>query len=268
MTFEVLQKIARTWDGGGETFDRMLRDHAIPFISCSMIAALSFCRARYYLEYVERRTLDPEPVYFVKGRVFHDAAARAYSALRDGLEINRGDVFSVLDTLNPDDEKTATHLENAIQLMLETMEEDGEIIAVEQPFVMAVDDDLPIFAGIIDLISRQGNNYRVIDHKTGNAFYEPDDFQMAVYAEFVRREYRPASLKAVFHQYRWVNNLSRIRKPAFQKVEVCVTPETWCDARGRIEAACRIMDALNEGRGVRRTGECFMCPRQDDCNYR
>ena len=267
MNLVELKQICRTWTGNGEEFDRMLRENKVPFISYRMISSLEFCKAKYYLEYVKRVKLDPEPAYFIKGRAFHEAAAVAYSALKAGSEVDRDEVFEALKQLESEDEKTRLHLANAVQLMLDELVRDREVVAVEQPFAMLISDELPVFVGIIDLICRSGKNYIIIDHKTGRTFSEPDEFQMIIYLEFVRREYHPTSVQAAWHQYRWVNNLTRIRKPAFQTLQLNEPDDSWSHAKQRIASAWTTMNELEKGKGIFGNGNCFACPFRPVCPY-
>jgi hypothetical protein len=263
MSCAQLGELARNWQGDGHEFAHMLRDRRIPHVSYSSVSTVEFCPARYYIQYVEGLVLDPEPAYYVKGRVLHKAASRAYMAKRDGTGVDHGHVSEVVSEL--DDEEARNHLENAVLVLLQNIPNGWEVVAVEQPFAMSVADDVPPCVGIIDLILRRGDEFAVIDHKTGRSFYDPDGFQMVIYREYIRREYAPKSCRAIFDQYRWVNNLWRIRKPAFRRVEVHVSASAWSAAQCRIAAAHAKMCDLQKGRGIDGTGECFRCPYRDLC---
>ena len=86
--------------------------------------------------------------------------------------------------------------------------------------MLSIHEDLPPFFGIIDLVLRKGDSYIVVDHKTGGDFNDLDSMQLIFYREFIRKEYNSKKVDAYFDQYRWVNNLMRIRKPAFIRSKV------------------------------------------------
>jgi len=73
--------------GGIERFARKLDRDRAPYLSYSKIASVEYCPYRYHLEYVQRVRLRPEPTYFIKGRIFHKAAARLYRGIARGATV-------------------------------------------------------------------------------------------------------------------------------------------------------------------------------------
>jgi predicted RecB family nuclease len=119
--------------------------------------------------------------------------------------------------------------------------------------------------GVIDLVLRQGDQVIVIDHKTGRDFYPQDVLQMAIYREWVQRQYPAARYSFYYDNYRWVRNLQRIRKPAFQRLEVEVAPDFWSSALERIRRGQKQIDRILDSGEARKNGECFRCPYRSQC---
>lgn len=69
------------WTGSIGRFTETLDEQGQPYLSYSKLSTLEFCQYRYFLEYVEKVRLRPQPSYFVKGHLFHDAAARVYRSI-------------------------------------------------------------------------------------------------------------------------------------------------------------------------------------------
>ena len=206
--------------GDTERTIKALLSSRIPHLSYSRVSTFEFCPRAYYLEYVQHVRLVPEPEYFKKGRVFHRAAQRMYSkapgsSARPPLNGN-----SLRGLTKPEDKR---HLRNAVAVMVENRwGPDWEIVGVECPLVMSLHDELPPLFGVIDLVLKKGSRYAVVDHKTGASFHDQDPLQLVLYREFVRSEFGAATVDAYFDQYRWVNNLDRVRKPAFVRNKVRV----------------------------------------------
>jgi hypothetical protein len=116
-----------------------------------------------------------------------------------------------------------------------------------------------------DLVLRKGENFVIVDHKTGRDFSPQDELQMAIYVEYIRREYGGKECPFYYDHYRWVNNLQRIRKPAFQRTRVVLPKRYWEAAEARIHAAQRTIERIRrQGWGVR-NGQCFRCPYRGVC---
>ena len=245
------------WKGTVVSFTRMLEKEGIEYLSFSMVNALESCPMRYLLEYVDMVKVRPEPGYFLKGRMMHEAAARIHRGRVSGRRVSFERIQAFLERRL--DEEDATHVGNALTLMGEQVEDDWEVVAVEEPFVLEISPDLPVCIGVVDLIERSGRRYRVIDHKGGRKFYEPDPLQVALYREHVRRRYEAKVCLAYYDEYRWVNSLERIRKPAFQRTRVSGHGLAWSSVVGRIEARYREMRRIRESRLAAETGNCWAC---------
>ena len=90
-----------------------------------------------------------------------------------------------------------------------------KVVGIEKPFVYLMEQAIPPVVGVIDLILRRGETLILIDHKTGRDFYQPDILQMAVYFNYLRSTGIKGECEFYYDSYRWVENLTRIRKPAF-----------------------------------------------------
>lgn len=249
--------------GDMEAVCRELDERKVPYLSYSKLSALEFCPQRYLLEYVERVELEDTPWYFFKGQTFHDAAARwlrAKPARRPGL-VERLEK-SLARRLGGEHGR---HVHNAVLLLAQHVEPRWQVVAVEQPFVIDLAPNLPPCIGVIDLIVRDGERWGVVDHKTGKKFNNCDPLQLTLYREHVRRHYAARDCFAVFDEYRWVNNLERVRKPAFHRTAPALDRRAWPRAVSRFRKGYRVMQAI-DGRGqAPATGNCYLCPFTDAC---
>jgi len=250
------------WTGSIGGFVRDLDRRDARYLAYTQVSSLEFCPYRYYLECVRKLQLRPQPDYFVKGNIFHAATARYYRGLARNRTVSVEALHAFVDRHERED---GHELKNAITLAVQNAHADWEVVGVEQSFVLSLGNRLPPCVGVIDLILRRGNHYVVIDHKTGKTFNGPDELQVAIYREHVRRKFRPESCLAFFDEYRWVNNLDRIRKPAFQRTKIKYTPSEWKVAESRIAQSYQEMREIREKCDAPGTGECYRCPYMRRC---
>lgn len=247
----------------GERFGQTLRRKKIPHLSFSQVAAIEFCHQRYYLDYIEAVQLDPIPNYFIKGKLLHQFIASSYTKIAHKRKIDRRSYSKTITRYY--DDHHGVHLENAVQVHLENLWQGYKIVGVEKPFVIAIDDELPPFVGVIDLLLKKGNEVIIIDHKSGNDFYAPDNMQMAIYQHYGMQRYPKSDIKVYYDQYRWVNNLNRMRKPPMLRSEVRLPSNSWFKAMLRIRDGYRTMQKIREGNQSIKFGECFQCPFKPIC---
>ena len=251
------------WTGSMPAFAKVLDKKGAAYLSFSKVSSVEFCPQRYLLEYVERVKLSPEPKYFVKGRLFHEAAARLHRARLRGRRVSLDQLIKPVERRMGEDD--ANHVRNAIDLMQREIDADWEVVAVEEPFVLDLGPDVPPCLGIVDLVLRKGDEFAVIDHKSGRQFYEPDRLQLALYREYAKRQYGAERCAAYYDQYRWVNNLERIRKPASCRTKVSIRKGTWNSVLRRIAARHQQMRKIEQTGRAHGTGNCRACPYNDLC---
>jgi CRISPR/Cas system-associated exonuclease Cas4 (RecB family) len=162
-------------------------------------------------------------------------------------------------------EEDRQHLRNAAQLLVDNAMTDWEVLGVERPFVLPLGRGLPPCIGVVDLIVRKDGVIAIIDHKTGKTVGGGDPMQLAVYRQFVIRRHEAKEYLTRFDEYRWVNNLGRIRKPAFQRTEVALGPTDWASALDRFREANRRIRRIEEDRDAAGNGQCYMCPYRGVC---
>jgi hypothetical protein len=242
----------------------MLDGKGEAYISFSKISTVESCPQRYLLEYVERVKLRPEPKYYVKGRLFHEAAAKLHRARMRGRRASLDQLIKPVERRMYEDD--ANHVRNAIDLMQREIDPDWDVVAVEESFVLELGPDLPPCVGIVDLVLRKGDEFAVIDHKSGKQFYESDRLQVALYHEYVRRKYGAEQCSGYYDQYRWVNNLDRIRKPASRRTKVAIRKGTWNTVLQRIAKRYRQMKRIEQTRTADGTGDCWGCPYGNLCS--
>jgi hypothetical protein len=264
--YSAIQDLIAKCAGDSDRFAEKLRAERIPHLSFSQVTTVEACPYRYYLQYV--RGIDPEPVpdYFTKGKLLHQLIARDYSN-------GHGQYFDRLST-RPDYEdevalqfsdENLAHLLNALELHRQNAWRDAEVVGVEHPFVMRVDESLPPMVGVIDLVLKSDDGFLLVDHKTGRNFYPDDELQVAIYARYILQAYGGLNSRLFYDHYRWVKNLARIRKPAFQRVEVRAEPTHWPQDLARIRAAYGKIQTILDNGSAPRHGECFRCPYRGMC---
>jgi len=259
---EAIQEIMESTKGG-DKFGQTLRKKKIPHLSFSQIAAVEFCHQRYYLDYIKAVKLDPIPNYFVKGKLLHQFIASSYMKIADNQKINPAMYLRAITRYYEDHHRV--HLENAVQVHLENIWQECEVIGVEEPFVVVIDENLPPLVGVIDLLLKQDDKITIVDHKTGNDFYSPNELQVAIYLYYAQQKFPQYEVKIYYDQYRWVNNLGRIRKPPLLRSEVTLPLDSWHKALVRIRDGYKIMKNIREEDWAVRDGECFRCPFRNEC---
>jgi hypothetical protein len=250
-------------DGDSEQFARTLRQNHIPHLSFSQITSVEFCHYQYYLQYVELREPDPVPTYFTKGKVLHQIIAASYRKISQSEPVDNAEYFALIDSQFSDEHNR--HLKNAVHVHLDNLWQDCQVIAIEKPFVMLIDDTLPPCVGVIDLILQQNDHLIIIDHKTGHDFYPPDALQMAIYAAFAAKQYGATECAFFYDHYRWVNNLDRIRKPAIQRTEMMLPKGYSQEAMRRIRNGYQQIENIMKTKSAVKKGACFRCPYRRLC---
>lgn len=259
-----IQTLIADFQGDGDVFAEMLRNEDLPHLSFSQISTLEFCPYRYYLQYVLYQQPEPLPDYFTKGKLLHQCLARYYQAQKDGINIDLIDFKEEIVALsNP---AFHTHLLNALQVHSQNRWQDCEIVAIEHPFVFSISAGLPPMVGIIDLILRNGETILLVDHKTGRNFYEDDELQVAIYSRYIMERYGIDQCRLFYDHYRWVENLERIRKPAFQRKEVSTLPASWSSYLERIQLAAEKIERVQAGTILPSSPSCFRCPYRHNCD--
>lgn len=258
--FNAIQDLIAECKGDSDLFAERLRAERIPHLSFSQVTTVEACPYRYYLQYV--RGIEPEPVpdYFTKGKLLHQLIARDYCNGHDGRQPAYEDEVALQFS-----GENLAHLLNALALHRQNAWRDAEVVGVEHPFVMCPDPALPPVVGVIDLVLATNDVYLLVDHKTGRNFYPDDELQVAIYAQYIHHAFGGQSCRLFYDHYRWVNKLARIRKPAFQRVEVRADPTRWPQDLARIRAAYKQIRAILEGGVAPRCGECFRCPYRGMC---
>jgi hypothetical protein len=81
----------------------------------------------------------------------------------------------------------------------------------------------------------------------------------------VRRQYGAERCAGYYDQYRWVNNLDRIRKPASRRTKVTIRKGTWNTVLRRIAKRYRQMKKIEQTGRAEGSGDCWVCPYKDLC---
>jgi CRISPR/Cas system-associated exonuclease Cas4 (RecB family) len=143
---------------------------------------------------------------------------------------------------------------------------DGfEVVGVEEPFVLSLGDSLPPCVGVVDLILRRAKTFFVVDPKTGKKFNGADELQLILYREYVRRQYRAVRCLAFVDEYRWVPNLDKVRKPAFQRRQIRLGRTAWSQATRRMARAYSRIREIEKNPDAWRSEKCYLCPEKSSC---
>jgi predicted RecB family nuclease len=261
--FNAIFSVIEQTQGNSDRFAETLRHQQIPHLSFSQITAVEFCEYRYYLQYV--KLIDPTPVpdYFTKGKLLHWALASYYDSVAHNQEYQLDRIFETFNQKYQGENQR--HLHNAVAVHLDNRWQDCQVIGVEKPFVMTIDPSLPPCVGVIDLILRKDDLIILVDHKTGRDFYPEDELQMAIYFQYVHDQFGDIPCDFYYDHYRWVNNLGKIRKPAFQRTRVIQSDLNWSNALERILAGSELIHRIRTKKQASRNGECFRCPYHKTC---
>ena len=249
--------------GDADLFAEAIWRARIPHLSFSQVTTLEFCPYRYYLQYVRCQELDPIPDYFVKGKRMHTLIARTYENMRANptSELRAEDEAVINEGAGLEE----CHIRNAYQVHRAHLWIDYEIRGIEHPFVFSIDPSLPPLVGVIDLMLVRDECYFLVDHKTGRDFYPDDALQVAIYARYIHTQHHTQNVRLFYDHYRWVNNLDRIRKPAFERREVRADLGQWELYLARIQRAYRAMESIARGAKPEKCGQCFHCPYRGQC---
>jgi hypothetical protein len=264
-TYSTLQTILMQVNNDSDLFVQVLHHQQLSYLSYSQITTVEFCQQRYYLQYILDQQPDPLPDYFTKGKLLHQLIALSYQGDMDGTVVSLEGLQAQLAV--SDEFCDRAHLLNALNLHQQHRWQVERVLAVEHPFAILLAEELPPLVGVIDLVLQDGDAIILVDHKTGRNFYPYDELQVAIYAHYIRSIYPDYECRLYYDHYRWVNNLQRIRKPAFQRTMVQMQPALNALYRQRISTAAGAIQCLREGAAPSHTGECFRCPFQKNCEF-
>lgn len=262
-SLQEIQILLQSANGNADEFIRLMKESQLPSLSFSKVSVVESCQYRFYLQYVLHLEPDPVPEYFIKGKLLHTLIAQTYRLLSNQELINLQSHVEAISRFHGEEQRT--HLMNAVVIHLQNLWQACEVLGIEVPFVMLVDPHLPPVIGVIDLILKQDDQFIVIDHKSGRDFYPPDQLQMAIYRQWLRVEHQAGECQFFYEHYRWVNNLRRIRKPAFLRSRVELPVDGWSASLDRINTAYAVMQRILAGGLARRNGDCYRCPYRAMC---
>ncbi len=261
--YQTILNLLQYSSGNADQFLLALKAAYLPNLSFSKISTVEFCQHRYFLQHVKHLQPEPLPDYFIKGKLIHRIIADSYNHIQQHKPFQIQAYMELIE--NEYNGGWRMHLFNAAQVHMQNLWQDAEVIGIEEPFVIMLNEDLPPVVGIIDLILKQEDQYFVIDHKTGRDFYPQDELQMAIYELYIQRQYGATECKFFYDHYRWVNNLARIRKPAFQRTPVVLADLHRETALRRLHNGYQLIQGIIENNHVVHNGKCYRCPYVNIC---
>ncbi len=262
-TYHSISHLLQDSEVNSDNFAVILRREKIPHLSFSQVTTVEFCPYRYYRQYVALEEPSPVPDYFTKGKLLHRIIADSYMAMQNGRQPDEVSLQHLIAEEFKGD--NYNHLVNALQVHRQNVWQGYEVLGIEHSFVMQIAKDLPPLVGVIDLVLKGNGGLTLVDHKTGRNFYPYDDLQVAIYAKYLHEVFSGTVSRLFYDHYRWVNNLGRIRKPAFQRTEVSFRQQDWPEYLGRIRHAYEKINNILRGGPAEHNGECFRCPYRYDC---
>lgn len=255
------------WKGDVRLYLRRLKSQGVRYLSYSQIHSLESCSYRYYLEYVLGLEPTPTPTYYIKGQMVHGAAAKIYDRLQKGKHTPVQPMEDVPQgKLSGQDYREVC---NAVEVLAKNINPKWEIVAVEEPFFLHLHQDVPPLFGVIDLIAKHQGEYILVDHKTCRAFQPRDSLQLVLYGRHIAEKYGVKTCSAYYDQYRWVNDLKRIRVPCFKRTPVRRILEKYHVALSRVHRCYRQMLKMEQRPPAKAEGQkCFLCPLANQCSMK
>jgi CRISPR/Cas system-associated exonuclease Cas4 (RecB family) len=261
---EKIQALIDQSNGDSEAFVNRLHHSGITHISFSQVYSFETCPRQYYLRYVIGMEITPVPENFIKGKALHRTIANAYRANMERRALDENIIC--YDDIHPRSQ-AGNHLRNGYLTLRQNMQSSDKVIGIEKPFVYLMDERTPPVVGVIDLILRRGEKLVLIDHKTGRDFYKPDILQMAVYLNYLRSTGFDGECEFYYDSYRWVENLARIRKPAFSRQQMTISQTDAALQAQRLADGYAGIKRLRGGGLPDKTGDCFRCAYRNNCWY-
>jgi hypothetical protein len=246
------------WTDTLEEFVGDLDRRGTRYLSFSKVRAVEFCPCQYSLRFVRHVSVQPEPTYLQKGRLFHAAMAHLYRARARGESLSVRALGAYAAECAPPDRQQVT---NAVATAIRRLRPTWAIVGVEEPFVLDMGPALPPCIGVVDLILRRDTTYAVVDYKTGGQFHATDDLQIALYGEYVQRRYAATKCVGFVEEYRWVNELRRARSEVGRRREVQIIPTAWPTIVERLARSYRRMLRIET------SGEAPAMGRRSACLY-
>lgn len=237
-----------------------LDKQGVPYLSHSKLASLERCPRCYHRRYILGSEAEETKAMEV-GNLFHTAARRFYAGLREGCTpapaalLTSRDLRTIPAELRPG-------LRNAVHLLRGHHWAGHEVVSIEVPFFLDLAPELPPVIGIPDLVLRRHNSLVLVDHKTSRTFKDCDPAQLVLYAEHLRREHGHPRIVGVFDEYRLVDDLHTIRKPAFRRTPVCVDPSLLGGLVRRYRTAWRQIARMTADQEPRASPDCWTCSQR------
>jgi CRISPR/Cas system-associated exonuclease Cas4 (RecB family) len=257
-----IQELIDQCGGDSDTFVKDLHKSKIPHISFSQVYSFETCPQQYYMRYILGKEIIPIPEYFIKGKALHRTIANAYKLIRDGSDFDEEIIYyGEINRFS----QSGNHLRNGYLTFCQNVIPSIEVVGIEKPFVFLLSEDIPPVVGVIDLILSRGDILILIDHKTGRDFYQPDILQMTIYQGYMRSTGFQGECEFYYDNYRWVENLARIRKPAFERKKMVISETQIRESAQRLSEGYEGIRKLWQGSLPDKRGECFRCGYRNCC---
>jgi hypothetical protein len=257
-----IQALIDRCGGDSDAFVGDLHRCRLSHISFSQVYAFETCPRQYYLRYILGREVMPVPEYFTKGKALHRTIANAYRALSEGRSFGEEVIhYNGINRFS----QAGNHLRNGYHTLRQNMLASDEVVGIEKPFVFLMGGCIPPVVGVVDLILRRGDVLILIDHKTGRDFYQPDILQIAIYQSYLRDAGYYGECEFYYDSYRWVENLSRIRKPAFERRKLIINVAEIEIQAKRLAVRYGGILKLKHGKLPEKKGDCFRCAYRNCC---
>lgn len=251
-----LEKAWEEWPRAFPSFMRSLEASGVSYLSHSKVAEYRRCPRCYYRRYILGEKEETQAM--LVGTLFHNAAARLYKAKQD---VRPERLFAKLN-LSKLEADRLPHLQNAVTVLCQNRHVDGEVVSVEEPFFLDLAPGLPPVIGIADLVLRTGKSLLIVDHKTCKSFQDHDPVQLVLYAEHARQAHNAPVPAGCFDEYRLVQNLDRIRKPAFRRSTVKLSRKMLPPLVREYRSTWERIQLLEPGQPPSPSDDCWTCRPQ------
>jgi len=206
--------------------------------SPSMLKTFENCPKKYHLKFVEKINLPQNPILFEKGKKIH-ALANFY---------HRGQNISKLETALTDNEKIIWNsLKNNKYFAMKCLNSEYAITAKI--------NNIWIF-GRLDALVKDGNNYYILDYKTGSIPKNPEkDFQTMIYLTCADK-ILPPNINLSFVYIDLQNNTNKV---------IEYTPELKQLYQDTLNAQCNLILTTKEFDGKENKQHCKFCEYNKIC---
>lgn len=249
-----------------------------PHISVSAITLWLMCPRRFMHQYMDRLPWPSAPSSLVFGSAIHAALGDLYQARLEGREPELDELHAAFRSawsaepkeIELKDGESVEGLDALARAMLAAVTarpQEGQILAVEEPFRVEVAPDIPPLVGVIDAIELRGERVVIREHKSAAKSWTTDQVEHSLQAS----AYVLAATEMGLPGVRTVDDvafefqiLTKTKRPS---VEVRPTRRSRQQVEEFRDTAVNVWTARQAGVFPRnRSWACATCPFKEPCS--